>query len=408
MTSRLFFVLTLLFASLFAGALPRVTDTSVNKNGVTLKLSKPLLSTPKKASIPTADPSKNRFYADFNAVLTKPALFSKNGVFPEVRIAQFDKETVRVAIVADKKSSFVIAEGDGYVSFKLDGALKEEKKDNGADKKAERQKQENQKEGSANEPSKIERPKQESLKTDPFKVEPKEDAPLALLGSKKKRIVIDPGHGGKDPGATGEGGVTEKSLVLSVSKTLADMLEKKGYTVHLTRYDDTFIELKDRTSFANKKNADLFISVHANAIDVKRSDLDKFQGIETYFLSPARSERAKKAAEKENGVAMMNEVSKQTFLNFLNHEKIIASNKLAIDIQRGLLSYARSKHKETVDGGVKEAPFWVLVGAQMPAVLVELGYLTHDTDLARLKDERYRALLAKGIMEGIEAYFQNN
>jgi len=217
-------------------------------------------------------------------------------------------------------------------------------------------------------------------------------------------VVIDPGHGGKDSGAIGDGDVMEKSIVLKVSQMLFEMLEKKGYTVYLTRENDTFIELRDRTDFANKKNADLFISIHANAIDTKRS----IQGIETYFLSPARSERAKKAAEKENGVAMMDAFSKQTFLNFLNHEKIIASNKLAIDIQRGLLSYTRNKYKDTVDGGVKEAPFWVLVGAQMPAVLVELGYLTNGLELERLQEEYYNALLAKGIMEGIEIYFQNN
>lgn len=148
--------------------------------------------------------------------------------------------------------------------------------------------------------------------------------------------------------------------------------------------------------------------MHANAIDTRYSEPSRFHGIETYFLSPARSERAKKAAEKENGVGLMDAFSKETFLNFLNREKIVASNKLAIDVQRGMLSYAKSKYRDTTDGGVKEAPFWVLVGAQMPAVLVEIGYLTHDGDLEKLQEDYYRALIAKGIMEGIENYFQNN
>jgi len=381
MITRVFLLLFITLAPLFAASLPNITDVSIKESGVTLKLSKPLLSTPKKYSMPHQDKSKQRFYADFGAKLAVPFVSSKNSSFPEIKVAQFDKDTVRVVIVADKKANFSIVEGNGFTGVKLIGEPAKESASEKTTKKAESEKS---------------LPKDEALK--------KEENKTTVAHSKKKRVVIDPGHGGKDSGAIGEGGVMEKSIVLRVSQMLCDMLEKKGYTVHLTRENDTFIELRDRTNFANKKNADLFISIHANAIDTKRS----IQGIETYFLSPARSERAKKAAEKENGVALMDSFSKQTFLNFLNHEKIVASNKLAIDIQRGLLGYAKSKYKDTVDGGVKEAPFWVLVGAQMPAVLVELGYLTNELELERLQEEYYKALLAKGIMEGIEIYFQNN
>ncbi|HRF55783.1 MAG TPA: N-acetylmuramoyl-L-alanine amidase [Campylobacterales bacterium] len=381
MITRVFLLLFISLAPLFAAPLPSITDVSVRESGVTLKLSKPLLSTPKKYSMPHQDKSKQRFYADFGAKLAVPFVNSKNSSFPEIKVAQFDKDTVRVVIIADKKANFSIVEGNGFTGVKLIGESTKESPGEKIIKKTESEKNS---------------PKDDALK--------KEEDKTVIVHSKKKRVVIDPGHGGKDSGAIGDGDVMEKSIVLKVSQILFEMLEKKGYTVYLTRENDTFIELRDRTDFANKKNADLFISIHANAIDTKRS----IQGIETYFLSPARSERAKKAAEKENGVAMMDAFSKQTFLNFLNHEKIIASNKLAIDIQRGLLSYTRSKYKDTVDGGVKEAPFWVLVGAQMPAVLVELGYLTNELELERLQEEYYKALLAKGIMEGIEIYFQNN
>jgi len=384
MITRAFLLLFIFLVPLFAASLPEITDVGIKESGVTLKLSKPLLSTPKQYSIPHQDKSKQRFYADFGAKLVVPFVGSKNSSFPEIKVAQFDKDTVRVVIVADKKANFSIIEGNGFTGVKLIGEPTKESVGEKSTKKSESEKS----------PSRDEGLKKEENKT----------TINHHVGSKKKRVVIDPGHGGKDSGAIGDGDVMEKSIVLKVSQMLFEMLEKKGYTVYLTRENDTFIELRDRTDFANKKNADLFISIHANAIDTKRS----IQGIETYFLSPARSERAKKAAEKENGVAMMDAFSKQTFLNFLNHEKIIASNKLAIDIQRGLLSYTRSKYKDTVDGGVKEAPFWVLVGAQMPAVLVELGYLTNGLELERLQEEYYKALLVKGIMEGIEIYFQNN
>lgn len=159
---------------------------------------------------------------------------------------------------------------------------------------------------------------------------------------------------------------------------------------------------------ANDKKSDLFISIHANSI-ADKSKTDKIYGIETYFLSPARSERSKNAAAIENksDIEEMNYFSKQTFLNFLNREKIISSNKLAIDIQGGILSSIPKNYLKK-DGGVKEAPFWVLVGALMPAVLIEIGYISHPIEGKNIADSKYQDFLVNGIVNGIENYFIKN
>lgn len=226
----------------------------------------------------------------------------------------------------------------------------------------------------------------------------------------KKLIVIDAGHGGKDSGALSDkkGTLKEKNIVLSTALKLGNELKKKGYKVLYTRNTDKFINLRDRTKFANDKKADLFISIHANAApNAKKAK--SAEGVETFFLSPARSERSKKAAEKENqgDFEEINYFSKQSILNFLNREKIIASNKFAIDVQKNILSQVRKKYK-VVDGGVREAPFWVLVGAQMPAILIEIGYITHPSEGKRIANKSFQDTLAKGIVDGVESYFYNN
>ncbi len=225
---------------------------------------------------------------------------------------------------------------------------------------------------------------------------------------KKRTIVIDPGHGGKDAGAVGKNKRYEKVVVFKVSKYLHDILKQRGYEVYLTRKSDTFVDLKNRTSLSNDKNADIFVSIHTNAIG--RDKADTLQGIETFFLSPARSERAKRVAALENKADMnsMNNNSQMTFLTVLNQSKITASNKLAIDIQQNLLYSARQHYKDVVDGGVREGPFWVLVGAQMPSVLVELGYISHPREAQRLFTTRYQKQLAQGLANGIDAYFSKN
>ena len=161
---------------------------------------------------------------------------------------------------------------------------------------------------------------------------------------------------------------------------------------------------------ANDKNADIFISIHANALDKKAKNYKLANGIETYFLSTARSERARKVAEIENkdDIEIMNHFSKLSFLNSLNSQRLLASNKLAIDVQSGMLINARKLYKTTVDGGVREGPFWVLAGALMPSILIEVGYMTNENDLKRLQSKEYQNALAKGIADGIDGYFLKN
>ncbi len=225
---------------------------------------------------------------------------------------------------------------------------------------------------------------------------------------KNKVIVIDAGHGGKDPGAIGYKRYREKIIVMQISKELEKLLKARGYKVYMTRSNDKFIKLSNRTKFANKKNADLFISIHANAVGLKSSL--KVHGIECYFLSPSRSKKASRVAEKENlaDISEMNKYGKESFLNFLSSHKIIASNKLAIDLQRGMLGSLNKKYKDVHDGGVREGPFWVLVGAQMPAVLVEVGFISNPTEAKRLVNKTYQKTMAIGMADGIERYFVNN
>ncbi len=226
----------------------------------------------------------------------------------------------------------------------------------------------------------------------------------------KKTIVIDPGHGGKDSGAIGyKKNIYEKDIVFRISKELVAILRKKGHNVHLTRTRDRFVKLHKRTEYANKKRADIFISIHANAIP-RSGKIHKAYGIETYFLSPSNSKRAERVAAKENIKDMdnMNRFGKDSFLNFLNREKILASNKLSIDLQQSVLRTLRKHYTKVKDGGVRKGPFWVLVGAQMPAVLVEVGFVSNPMEAKRLMNRTYQKRFAQGLAEGIERYFLKN
>ncbi|MGL2898135.1 N-acetylmuramoyl-L-alanine amidase family protein [Helicobacter pylori] len=236
----------------------------------------------------------------------------------------------------------------------------------------------------------------------------KNDTFIKTKRKKHKKIVLDAGHGGKDCGAMSANLVCEKDIVLEVVKFLHKELKKRGYSVLLTRDKDIYIDLVARTELANKKSTDLFISVHANSIP-KRSTSNA-HGIETYFLSTARSERARKVAEQENkdDVNLMDYFSKSLFLNSLNTQRLIVSNKLAIDVQYGMLQSVRKNYPDVVDGGVREGPFWVLAGALMPSILIEIGYNSHAIESKRIQSKPYQKILAKGIADGIDSFFSKN
>lgn len=221
------------------------------------------------------------------------------------------------------------------------------------------------------------------------------------LGLNVRTIVIDPGHGGKDPGCHSIGGVKEKDIVLQLAKVLAEKIRKElGCEVYLTRTTDVFLTLEQRTAIANMKKADLFISLHINA-----HKSSKVWGIETYFLNMATDERSVMVAARENATSEKNISDLQTILNQLMlNTKINESNRLAHKVQKGMVTQIDRRYKKPRDLGVKQAPFYVLIGADMPSILVETGFLSNPTEKNRLLSPKYRESIAGGICEGIRSY----
>jgi len=224
------------------------------------------------------------------------------------------------------------------------------------------------------------------------------------LGLSVKTIVIDPGHGGKDPGCYINEKIQEKDIVLNLAKKLKGIIEARlGCEVFLTRTEDISVPLDERTAFANVKKADLFISLHVNAH--KQGDIF---GLETYFLNMATDERAVMLAARENATSEKNISDLQSILNDLMlNTKISESSKLAYQVQDGVMAGVKKTYKTNKSLGVKQAPFYVLIGAEMPAILIETGFITNSTERKRLQDEKYHALLADGIVDGIDAYMKS-
>ena len=221
------------------------------------------------------------------------------------------------------------------------------------------------------------------------------------LGLGVKTIVIDPGHGGKDPGCIW-GRIKEKDITLRIAKYLAERLKKMGYKVYLTRYTDIYLPLEKRTAIANMRKADLFISIHVNAHRNRR-----IKGVETYFLNMATDERAILVAARENATSEKNISDLQSIISDLMlNTKIHESSKLAYDIQEELVNTLRRKYRYVQDLGVKQGPFYVLVGARMPAVLVEVGFITNRLERKRLISPWYERRIALGIARGILRYIK--
>ncbi len=230
-------------------------------------------------------------------------------------------------------------------------------------------------------------------------------APSRGDGAVTRTIVIDPGHGGEDSGAVGPSGTKEKDVNLAIAKRLFNLLSKRpGVNVLLTRTDDTFVPLAERTAIANKIRADIFISIHANAASRRKA-----AGVETYFLSlEASDDEARRAAAFENGVIRLEKGSadkepaddlKAILWDLTQAENLKESSKLAEIVQERL--------SDTIDvepRGVKQAPFIVLVGATMPAILVEVGFITNPEEEKKLSLNTFQDKIAYSILESIESF----
>ena len=223
-----------------------------------------------------------------------------------------------------------------------------------------------------------------------------------------KTIVLDAGHGGHDSGATGPTGLMEKDLVLDVTRRVAKLVEARlGLKVLLTRDSDNFVTLRDRTSFANRQHADLFVSIHANAHREAAAD-----GVETYFLSSeATDSTARQVAALENGVVQLEQstgrasglgqvdIVKAILWDLAQSEFQVESSRLAEVVHDSMTQSLRISNR-----GVKQAGFYVLGGAAMPAILLEIGFVTNPREERKLKDTKYRDEIARAVFAGLAEY----
>jgi N-acetylmuramoyl-L-alanine amidase len=335
------------------------------------------------------DPSlkkPRRLFVDLlNARISKDIESSipiKDGLLRRARAAQYDQRTVRVVLDIDNM--------EGYKIFHLYDPFRIVVDVQGEERLTEPETKIVAEEA----PEQPEQPKRDH----------KGISLAKQLGLGVKRIIIDPGHGGKDPGALGKNGIREKDVMLKLAKILADRVrDDLKCEAILTRSSDTFLALEDRTAIANTKKGDLFISLHTNAHRDRR-----VSGIETYILNIALDEDAMNLAALENATSTKNIGDLQMILNDLMlNTKINESGRLAEFVHKGLMKELRKGYKRVNSRGVRQAPFYVLIGAEMPAVLVEVGYITNETENGRLCSPDYLNRTADGIVKGIGSYIKD-
>ena len=335
------------------------------------------------------DPSlkkPRRLFVDLlNARISKDMESSipiKDGLLRRARAAQHDMRTVRIVLDIDNMEGYKIFHL--YDPFRIVVDVRGKERLSKPERKIVAQEAPDQPEESKKGQKRISLAKQ--------------------LGLGVKRIIIDPGHGGKDPGAVGKNGIREKDVMLRLAKIVADKVrgELKCEAI-LTRTSDTFLPLEDRTAIANTKKGDLFVSLHTNAHRDGRVG-----GIETYILNIAIDEDAMNLAARENATSTKNIGDLQMILNDLMlNTKINESGRLAGFVHKGVMKELRKGYKRVHSRGVRQAPFYVLIGAEMPAILVEVGYITNKTENGRLCSPAYLNRTADGIVKGIGSYIED-
>jgi N-acetylmuramoyl-L-alanine amidase len=326
--------------------------------------------------------SPDRVYVDIYQTKLNPILHGKtievnNGYIHQIRIAQKTETTVRIVVDLD------ISKVKPYTVFPLPDPFRIVIDISPLDPETEPA------------PQKIGQP-----------AEPTQSgySLVRQLGLGIERIVIDPGHGGKDPGCVGKKGTFEKNIVLDVCERLKKLLlQNKGLEVILTRETDIFVPLENRVVIANQKGADIFISIHANSLANR-----KRAGIETYYLNFSQDPDVLKIAAIENATTTKNISQQREILEkIIRTNKLVESRELADKIQKSLVTSLSSKYQNVKDLGVKGGPLWVLIGGEMPSILVEISHLSNPLEEERLNTPQYRQSVAMGIYQGIIEYMQS-
>lgn len=297
-----------------------------------------------------------------------------------VRVSQFDKNTSRLVLHINPVENLkvVTSQEDSRVVIDLQAAV----------------------------PDPAPRPRLQEAKKVAKKTIPRPPKTTKKIREERPVIVVDAGHGGKDFGARSRSGLHEKDINLKISKRLKTILETRyNYRVVMTRRNDTFIPLEDRGKIANGNNADLFVSVHANA--AKRRSA---HGIETYYLGAGKSQQAQETAARENGdlvYSVKDDQVQQILASLISTTKMNDSAFLAGQVQKNLFGSLKKKYVKIKDLGVKEGPFFVLHDTNMPSILVEVGFLTNKQEEKRLRSQTYLGLVADSIAKGIHAFMQD-
>ena len=327
-------------------------------------------------------PSPDRIFVDIYQAKLNPILHNKtylvqNDYISQIRIAQRSPNTVRVVVDLDfsKVKRFQI--WPAFDPFRIVIDIYPQETDSDA-----------------------------STEKSPQPAQPtKEGYSMARqLGLGIQRIVIDPGHGGKDPGAIGKSGTMEKIIVLDICQRLKKLLgANNNLEVIMTRESDIYVPVENRTVIANQKRADLFVSVHANSNPSK-----KRSGVETFYLNFSQDPSVIETAALENATSTKKLSEMRSILEKIaKNSKVMESRELANDIQKNLVLTLKKQYKDVVDLGYKGGPFWVLIGAETPSILVEVSYLSNSKEEGRLKNAHYRQYIAQGIYSGIKEYMNS-
>ena len=312
-----------------------------------------------------------------------------NGLVERVRASRFDEQRTRVVIDLDKLSDYKLVTLDNPYRIVVDVQGAPSPPSGSASRQEIRT---------------APQPADDSIATILDKV-PNSQPVLHVPQQSKQEgihlIVVDAGHGGKDPGAIGPDNIQEKEVTLQMAMKLAAKLRSElGVKVLMTRTDDTFIELQERTAFANRVGADLFISLHANA----SPDAHAY-GLETYFLNLSKNNEAAAVAARENGTALDDVNNLEAILfDLMANAKINESSRLAAEVQQALVAGLRPRFSHIKDLGVRQGPFHVLLGATMPSVLVETAFISNIREEKRLKSMKYQEQVAAAIVNGVKSY----